>query len=364
MKIAILGAGAGGFSAAVELSAAGHHVRLWNRSSAALEPVRSAGGIAYSGQFGEGFTPLQVITSDLPEVARGADALMVCLPTFALGSLAAALAEAGIESVPVILNPGHTGGALEFAHVFRSRGRAAPPTVELSTLTYVARKPNPGAVVTTGRAKSVRGAALPGGGAALDAAHELYPTSISPAENVLATSLSNVNLVLHPPGAVLGAAWIESTKGDFTFYVEGLTEGVARVMERLDGERRAVAMALGQQLPSLFEEMRDIGTIESHSEERAGLAAAIRGGAANRRIRGPDSLQHRYFREDFWYGLKPFLCFAEIAGVDVPIASALWKLGETLVGPDAPDGGGRAAAQMGIAGMSRSELVRSVTEAA
>ncbi|HKZ72725.1 MAG TPA: NAD/NADP octopine/nopaline dehydrogenase family protein, partial [Steroidobacteraceae bacterium] len=242
-------------------------------------------------------------------------------------------------------------------------GRVVPPTVELSTLTYVARKPSADRVVTTGRARSVRAAPLPGGADALRAARALYE-SIVPTANVLATSLSNVNLVLHPPGAVLGAAWIEATKGEFTFYVQGLTDGVARVMERLDAERRAVARALGQHLPSLFDEMRAIGTIESCAEERAGLAAAIRGGVANRRILAPDSLRHRYFHEDFWYGLKPFLSFAEIARVDVPVAQALWQLGETLVGPDAPHGGGRSAAQMGIAGMSGPELVRSVTEAA
>lgn len=362
MRIAILGIGAGGLSAAVELSAAGHEVRLWNRSAAALEPLRVAGGVAYGGVLGEGFTPVETITTDLRTAADSADVLMSCLPTLALGSLAAALCKAGLDSIPVILNPGHTGGALEFAHAFRTAGWKCPPVAELSTLTYVARKSDPTHVVTTGRARAVRAAALPGGSLALEAARALYP-SVVPAANVLATSLSNVNLVLHPPGAVLGAAWIEATRGDFTFYVQGLTDGVGRVMERLDDERRMVARALGQELPSLFDEMRAIGTIEPNAGKEQGLAAAVRGGDANRRIRAPDGLMHRYFHEDFWYGLLPFLAFAEIVAADVPVARALWELGRIAVGPLAL-GAGRSAEQMGITGLTSAQLVRNVTEVA
>ena len=68
-------------------------------------------------------------------------------------------------------------------------------------------------------------------------------------------------MVLHCPGAVLGAAWVEAKRGDFTFYVEGMTAGVARVMAKLDAERQAVAAAFGHALHSLVEEMQAIGTV-------------------------------------------------------------------------------------------------------
>jgi opine dehydrogenase len=360
VKVAILGAGAGGVSAAVDLSQRAHEVRLWNRSPETLQPLRAARGITYSGVLGEGFVAVDVITTDLAAAARNADVLLVCLPSLALGSLAADLVRIRVEETPVVLNAGHTGGALEFAQTFRNVGRTPPPTVEFSTLTYVARKSSPDRVATTGRAKAVRAAALPGGSRALQLARELYDCA-KPAANVIATSLSNVNIILHPPGAVLGSAWIQATSGDFTFYVQGLTDGVARVMEQLDVERLDVARALGEELTSLFDEMRAIGTIESGADRSQGLAAAIRAGDANRSIRAPASLRHRYFHEDFWYGLKPFLAFAAIAKVDTPIARALWTLGETLLGPEAPSGG-RSAAQMGIEGLTVDQLRRMVTE--
>ena len=83
--------------------------------------------------------------------------------------------------------------------------------------------------------------------------------------DVLACDLANVNMVLHAPGAVLAAAWVEATRGDFTFYVQGMTPGVARVMRALDDERRAVARAFGHDLPSLDAEMQAIGTVEQSS---------------------------------------------------------------------------------------------------
>src|SRR5213076_1601990 len=116
--------------------------------------------------------------------------------------------------------------------------------------------------------------ALPDGNAAADVALALYP-SARIAQDVLACDLANVNMVLHSPGAVLGAAWVEATQGDFTFYGQGMTAGVARVMRALDGERRAVARAFGHDLPSLIEEMQAIGTVEASIRDRDDLVSAI-----------------------------------------------------------------------------------------
>jgi len=170
-------------------------------------------------------------------------------------------------------------------------------------------------------------------------------------------------MVLHPPGAMLGAAWVESSRGGFTFYVEGLPDGVGRIMTALDDERLAVARCYGHDLPDLFTEMQSIGTIESGADPSAGLAAAVRNGAANRHIKAPDSLSHRYYREDFWYGIKPFLAFAAIAGAPVPVAASLMKLAEILLGRQAISEGrsasfeGRSAEAMGIDGLGKDELL-------
>ena len=359
MKIAILGAGAGGAASVVELILAGHEVTLWNRSAKTLAPFQMSGAVAYEGVLGSGHVRPKLITDDLAHATADVDAAVVCLPTFSHAAVARELASSqwGCER-PVILNPGHTGGSLEFAHAYRAIDAKLPPLAEFSTLTYVARKYQESTVTISGRAKHVRVAALPGGEAALALAVKLFP-GVLPVADVLASALANVNLVLHPPGAVLAAAWVEATHGEFTFYVEGMTSGVARTMRALDQERLAVALAFGHSLPNLIGEMQLIGTVEAAVSDQHDFVAAISGGIANQRIKAPDSLQHRYYREDFGHGVLPFLELAQIAGVATPVAQSLFVLAQVLVGVDYRPNG-RTAQSMGITGLTKVQLQQKV----
>ena len=359
MRVTVAGAGAGGAAAVAELVAAGHRVRLWNRSSATLAPFVERGGVEYEGVLGEGLAVPEAITADMTEAIAGSDVVLVCLPTLSHAAVAGALAAAGAHALPVVLNPGHTGGALEFAHAYaQASGGPVPPVAEFHTLSYIARKYQPARVTVTGRAKFLRLGVLPGGEAAAAAACALYPVAQRVAD-VLDSSLANLNMVLHAPGAVLAAAWIEATGGDFTFYVQGMTPGVARVMKALDAERRDVAHAFGHSLPAVAAEMQRYGTVEPWVEDTDDLVGAIASGEANRRIRAPDSLGHRYYREDFGHGLLPFIELAGIADVAVPTAQALYRLAGTLTGTDFA-ATGRTASAMGIAGMDRAALLRRV----
>lgn len=355
MTIAVLGAGAGGLAATVELTRAGHDVVLWNRNPARLDPHREA-GIRFSGVFGEGALRPAGMSGDLAATLDGADAVVVCLPSVVHPELFADLAALRCPA-PVILNPGHTGGALHLRQVFAQAGAALPPVTEFSTLTYIGRV-NDGVVTIGGRAARISAGALPGGQRALEWAQTLFPGVIA-APDVLASSLSNVNLVLHPPGAVLSAAWVEATGGDFTFYVDAMTPAVARVVEAFDAERLAVARAFGHGLPTLMAEMTALGSVDADAAARGDTVAAIRGGVANSTIKAPDSLGHRYYQEDFAFGVLPFTALAGIAGVDVPVASALLRLGETLTGGGLLDRG-LTAERLGIAGLSRDTLMTMV----
>lgn len=341
--VAVLGAGAGGLSALVELQGAGHRVQLWNRSADTLAVHVPDGEVRYAGVLGTGTVRPDLVTTDLPTALAGADLVLVTLPAPVHEAVFAALAAAGCVR-PVVLNPGHPGGALHARTVFVQAGVPVPPIAELSTLTYVGRVDPDGLVRTTGRAAGVRGAALPGGQVALDGARELF-AQVDPVADVLVTSLSDVNLVLHPPGAVLGAAWVQATGGRFTFYREGMTDGVVRVLAALDEERIAVGAAFGHTLLPLVDEMALVGTVDAATAATGDLGGAIRQGEANATIAAPGSFAHRYYREDMPFGLVPFLALARVGGVDVPVARSLLTLARTAVG-DLP--AGRTAARMGI----------------
>jgi len=357
VKVAIIGGGAGGAAAAAELVSTGHEVRFWSRSPATLAPFREQGGVAFDGIMGSGLARPRLMTGDLAEATDGADLMVVCVPTLAHRDITTALARSRLQ-VPIVLNPGHTGGALEVRQTFITNECEPPPIAEFSTLTYVARKYTQARVTITGKAKSVRLGALPGGKEAAELAKIAFPCA-RPLSDVLACDLANVNMVLHTPGAVLGAAWVEATGGDFTFYVQGMTGGVARVMRALDDERRAVARAFNHDLPALTTEMQAIGTVEESTPDIDDFVAAIASGEANRRIKAPNSFAHRYYQEDFCYGLLPFTVLAKIGGVDIPVAMSLLQIARVLLGFD-PASTGRTAARMGIADLDRSALLRLV----
>jgi opine dehydrogenase len=138
-----------------------------------------------------------------------------------------------------------------------------------------------------------------------------------------------------------------------------MTDGVARVMRELDNERRAVASVFGHDLPSLIEEMQAIGTVEEAVRDIDDFVLAISAGEANRRIKAPDSLEHRYYQEDFGHGLLPFTALARIAEVDVPVAVSLLRIAQTFLGLDLASDG-RTAERMGIAGLDRKGLLELV----
>jgi opine dehydrogenase len=77
-----------------------------------------------------------------------------------------------------------------------------------------------------------------------DALVPSYPKFID-GGNVLHTGLNNMGAIFPPALTLLNAGRIESTGGDFQFYLDGATPSVAKMLEELDRERVIVAAALG-----------------------------------------------------------------------------------------------------------------------
>lgn len=362
-RVVVMGGGAGGMAATVDLTLRGFEVVWWRRTI----PTEPATGfrLAYRGVCGEGVMPV-TCTDDLAPSLAGAAGVLVCLPSTAHRHIARLLAEVGCTA-PVVLAPGHLGGALEVAKMWRDAGMEPfPPLAECSTLPYTVRafavdadaggdgRAAQWGVNITGAAARVPVACLPGGEAALGLAARLYPGAVA-LPDVLAVGLAEVNMVLHPPGAILGAAWVEATGGDFRFYVDGMTGGVASVMARLDTERLAVADAFGYRLGSLMEEMSGIGTVEQDADLED-IRSAISSGSANARIMAPDSLGHRYYTEDFGYGLLPLVELAKVAGVATPVAEALLNLA-SAAGLGEAIAGGRTLERLDLEGLTTDEIL-------
>jgi opine dehydrogenase len=329
--IAILGGGNGGFAAAAHLATEGHRPHLYNRSEGTIAAISERGGIRHSGVLGEGTASVPVITTDLSRALDGADLIMVCLPATALDGIANALAGHLDGSRPLLVNPGATGGALAVRRTLREAGGTIPPIAETNTLTYIARKQSAEHVHVSALVDNVRCGAVPPATPeeAVEPFRNLYPT-LTRVSGPLHTALSNVNAVLHPPGIVLSAAWIEHTGGDFRFYFDAGTPAVASVMEDLDEERLAIADALGLDVEPFPELFADIGSTSKEAGESGSFHRILKESEPNKSIEAPSSVEHRYFDEDIPFGLVPMGELGRWAGVETPVLDSLVTIASSI----------------------------------
>jgi opine dehydrogenase len=361
-SVAILGAGHGGCAAAADLGRRGYSVRLHARNADRLAPLRAQGGIEARG-IHQGLVAIDLLTTDVSEAARGADLIMLVVPSVAHEHYARALAPLLDGSQPIFINPGHTGGGLHFLHELRNAGyRGRIRSCETVTLTYITRMEGAGIVNIYSYTKRLRFAALPGTEAAalFDLIKPLYP-EIERASSVLETALSNLNAVFHPEGMIMNAGWIQHTAGAFLFYREGFTDAVGRVTAAVDAERIAIAKALGVPAVPFIDVFYEAGLTTEAARDSGDISRACRESGPNKTIKSPSSLDHRYVHEDVGYGLVPIAALGELAGVATPTIDALVQLASLAVGVDYRRDG-LTLDKLGLAGKSPAELLKFVEE--
>lgn len=145
--------------------------------------------------------------------------------------------------------------------------------------------------------------------------------SVAPAANVLETSINNVNPISHPAGVIMNAGWIEHTGGRFSFYLEGQTPSIKKVARRMDGEKMAVAGALGLKKISNEEMSR---TMYARYVDKTGQVHQEK--YYKNVYDAPPNLKHRYLTEDVIYGLVPMAEIAKVAKVETPTLDSIITL--------------------------------------
>jgi opine dehydrogenase len=333
-KVAILGAGNGGCAAAVDLSLKGHEVAIFDLFPNMLTIIKEQGGIKYTGAIGEGFCKLSMVSSDIEEVIKDASLIMLNVPGPGHEAYAKALGPYLKKNDLVLMNPGHTGGALHFFKVLKDLGVPQPIKVcETNTLSYISRIVEPGKVKISSYDKSVLLSVVPGRflEEAAERVNRFFPAMI-PVESVFITSLSNINAICHPPGMILNAGWLENTSGNFRFYFDGITPAIGRVIDELDKERLAVGKALGIKLMNFSELFYSVGSTSKEAAEANSAYIACQDSEPNKFIKMPEKLEHRYMHEDINSGILPISYLGKLAGVSTPVIDSLIDLACILMG--------------------------------
>jgi opine dehydrogenase len=357
LYITVIGAGHGGKAMVADLAMRGYAVRLYNRTNTHIQEIAARGGIEVTLEDGQQeFGPIRLVTSVMAQALDGASLIMIVIPASGHRDTALACAPYLQDGQIIVLNPGRTGGALEFRHTLAEAGCTADVIVaEAETFLFASRSVGPAQAQVFRRKNSVPLAALPATRTleVLDIVQEVYPQFIA-APNVLHTSLNNMGAVFHPALTLLNAGWIEATGGDFEFYVDGVTPSTAQMLERLDRERVTVAAALGIRAQSACEWLT-----RAYSAHGENLYEAIHDNPGYKGILAPRTLRHRYIFEDVPYSLVPISGLGQRFGVDVWAMESMIRLANTLAGTDYAYRG-RTLERMGLVGLSLREITRFV----
>ena len=329
--VAVVGAGNVGCALAAHLAISGVEVRLCNRSTFRLQAIRDAGGITLTGAV-EGFGLVSMLTDSVAEAVDDVDVVAVTVPSPALPHFAGDLAETTSDDQLILLDPGHSGGALYLAAEMERRGgRRNRRICQLSTASHGSRLTGPASVGVFGLAR-VTLASIP-----IDATEDCYsvidellPGQVDTAASVLELDMANMNAVMHPAQMVANASWIEATAGDFHVYQEGSGRAVSRVIEAVDAERLAIAAALDVPAISFVEFLHQAGYTTADAAAAGRVHRALQEGDAIRSVKAPPTLEHRYLHEDIGWGLVPWMALAEVAGVPTPTMAALTQLGGAM----------------------------------
>ncbi len=355
-RVALLGGGNGARTAAAEFGIAGHEVVMFEFPgfASSLAGIVQSGVICADGAI-SGTAPVRV-TTDIAEAVRGADVVMLVVPTVHQLEFARALAPVLADGMDIVLMPGSLG-SLELVQYFRRQGPLPDITVsEIAALPYATRISGPCDVTVFGRRRYVSVGVFPGSKsdrvqAVMD---DLYP-GIRMHANVLEAGLNNPNPTLHCLGVLMSASRIEYSHGEFYYYEEGMTPHVCRAIEAIDAERVAIGQSLGLDILSLV----DTYDVMGYGPKGDNLWSVIRGVICLNGIKGPTEIDSRYLTEDVPIGLTIYSQLADQLGVRAPIMTSVITLAGALLSRDFV-AEGRTTARCGIAGMSREQLLEYV----
>ncbi len=294
---------------------------------------------------------IETATTD-PELALdGAKIIMVALPATGHRWTARTLAPYLSGDQIVVLNPGRTGGALEFMNILSEMGAEPAVVAEASTLLVASRLLGPAEVHIYGFKRRVPLAAVPASEISRVTAllRKVFP-QFRQAGCIMETSLNNIGALFHPIPALFNAARIEDPTETFEYYRQGVTPAVCRVMTAVDAERMEIASELGVSIPSTVTWMERTYGATAHD-----LATALASNPSYAGIQAPMTLEHRYFLEDIPTGLVPMAYLGDLLGVPTPTIKLVVDMASVLLGIDFWSRG-RTLRRMGLEGLTAEQL--------
>jgi opine dehydrogenase len=330
------------------LAGQGFDVRLWNRDEPGevqdwLDPIEAAGELRITGSVA-GTAPIGMATSDMERAISGAATLFVLTTADAHRDVVQNAAPFLADGQLVVVMACKTGGALDVRAGLSQELAERIVIAEAPTTLVNSRISGPGVVEILGVKRSIPLATLPSSdlGKALP---RLGGLPFRPESDVLKTSLSNFSIALHTVPMIMNAGWTDSTRGGYLYYSEGITRGIANVMEAVEGERLRIAARLETEISRLEEYL-----VESLGAPPGDLYESIQGCAMYRSVKAPSSVDHKYLWEDVMAGVVPMVALGRGLNEPTPLLEAILNLASSLLKVDL-EARGRSLARLGLDGL-------------
>jgi len=329
VNIAVIGTGNAGTAHAALLTLAGHDVILLKTTPAASEnydAIQAAGGITLTEGGTETFVRVG-ITRDPSEALNRAAAAIVMTTTNAHANVAKLISPHAQHLQALALIPGYMGTT-----IFR---RALPEGVLLiegESTPADARVEAPGRVRVLYRNARNPVAANPASRnqEALTFMRTLFPTYDRTRANVIDSALHNPNVIVHTIGAIMSAARIEHSLGEFWMYREAFTPSTWRLVTALDREKMRVLSAYGCEPVSYLQAAH----YRIARDAALTLEESFATYASDGSPKGPTHADSRYVTEDVPMGLGLLASLARNAAIETPTTDALITIAGALLDRD------------------------------
>jgi opine dehydrogenase len=275
--------------------------------------------------------PLALATTDIQKAVHWADMLIIVTHAAAHSELAEQCAPYLTEKHTVVLCPSYVGGAWHFMRTIERLGHNPKAgVVECSVLPYVCKKTAPDTVAVNGVKRrfivSVAGGNLAEAGTNL--MKDLFD-GVEIHRHPVEAGLNETNFIIHACVALLNIGFVQGAE-PWTFYRQGLTDSIGRLIEAVDSERMALLTEMKLPWTSLARWMQDF--YEEQGMAGDGIYELLGTFPPFARSPGPLSFTHRYFSEDIGYGLVPMAGLADKCGVPMPLTNALIDLACQITG--------------------------------
>ncbi|MEM3449005.1 MAG: NAD/NADP octopine/nopaline dehydrogenase family protein [Nitrososphaerota archaeon] len=342
MKVAVLGAGNGGFGCAADLTLRGHEVNLYARPQSA-EKLRAIQESGYVELFfmtepeKKVKAYLNMATTDIQKALEGVDLILNPVPAYGYEEFAR-LAAPYLEKGQTVITLGKGGGSLIWAKVLKEvKSNEDVFFGEINTLPYGASKMGPNLVRIESYVYEMITGSFPGKNLnkLVSMLKGAYPmANVRPAENVLECILVDYNAITHTGPMVCNAGRIDSgyRMEEFHLFDKWANPpAVVRVIEAVDRERMALSWALGIKAYTLEEEIWHVKW-NPQGKENAGVLPLYEAIHTEKLevCEGPYSLKARQLSEDVPWGLVTYSSLGKMLGVPTPVSDALVTLASTL----------------------------------